>query len=187
MDDNTKPRRKPRNHETKKLQSGILPEMTTERGDRLQTLIWSLLGLAILWLLYLLSPILAPFLLAGILLNNSSLTVNGIGGSGDFLRNGYLKMMHTPSSRPSKTDPTGISCVVPPLLFVLEAMSKKYFGVQPLIVGPGVKTGMLILYDNPREVGADRIVNGVAAFERYRWPSNVWAINLMTRIACRWE
>lgn len=39
--------------------------------------------------------------------------INGIGGSGDFLRNGYLKMMHTPSSRPSKTDPTGISCVVP--------------------------------------------------------------------------
>lgn len=39
--------------------------------------------------------------------------INGLGGSGDFLRNGYLKMMHTPSSRPSKTDPTGISCVVP--------------------------------------------------------------------------
>jgi len=39
--------------------------------------------------------------------------INGIGGSGDFLRNGYLKIMHTPSSRPSKTDPTGISCVVP--------------------------------------------------------------------------
>ncbi|MDY0300647.1 MAG: acetyl-CoA hydrolase/transferase C-terminal domain-containing protein [Trichlorobacter sp.] len=39
--------------------------------------------------------------------------INGIGGSGDFLRNGYLKMMHTPSARPSKTDPTGISCVVP--------------------------------------------------------------------------
>ena len=39
--------------------------------------------------------------------------INGLGGSGDFLRNGYLKIMHTPSSRPSKTDPTGISCVVP--------------------------------------------------------------------------
>lgn len=39
--------------------------------------------------------------------------INGIGGSGDYLRNGYLKMMHTPSARPSKTDPTGISCVVP--------------------------------------------------------------------------
>jgi acetyl-CoA hydrolase len=39
--------------------------------------------------------------------------INGLGGSGDFLRNGFLKMMHTPSSRPSKTDPTGISCVVP--------------------------------------------------------------------------
>ncbi|MBI3091606.1 MAG: type III pantothenate kinase [Candidatus Tectomicrobia bacterium] len=63
-----------------------------------------------------------------------------------------------------------ISCVVPPLLFVLEAMSKKYFGVQPLIVGPGVKTGMPILYDNPREVGADRIANAIGALGKYEPP-----------------
>ncbi len=61
-----------------------------------------------------------------------------------------------------------ISCVVPPLLKTMEDFSRRYFGVRPLIVGPGLKTGMPILYDNPREVGADRIVNAVAAYEKYR-------------------
>src|SRR5712671_4584445 len=60
-----------------------------------------------------------------------------------------------------------VSSVVPPMQFPLEQMSKRFFGRKPLIVGPGVKTGMPILYDNPREVGADRIVNAVAAYERY--------------------
>jgi type III pantothenate kinase len=53
------------------------------------------------------------------------------------------------------------------MLNILEPLCEKYFGVKPLIVGPGVKTGMPILYDNPREVGADRIVNAVAAYEKY--------------------
>ena len=61
-----------------------------------------------------------------------------------------------------------ISCVVPPLLSTLEELCKKYFHLNPLIVEPGVKTGMPINYDNPREVGADRIVNAVAAYERYK-------------------
>jgi type III pantothenate kinase len=61
-----------------------------------------------------------------------------------------------------------ISCVVPPMLHILEPLCKKYFNIKPLIVGPGIKTGMPIFYDNPREVGADRIVNAVAAFERYK-------------------
>jgi type III pantothenate kinase len=60
-----------------------------------------------------------------------------------------------------------ISCVVPPMLNILEPLCEKYFNIKPLIVGPGVKTGMPIYYDNPREVGADRIVNAVAAFEKY--------------------
>lgn len=63
-----------------------------------------------------------------------------------------------------------ISSVVPPLTPVLQEMGRKYFGVKPLVVGPGVKTGMPIHYDNPREVGADRIVNAVAAFEKYGGP-----------------
>ncbi|MCX5835540.1 MAG: type III pantothenate kinase [Deltaproteobacteria bacterium] len=61
-----------------------------------------------------------------------------------------------------------ISCVVPPMLHILEPLCKKYFNIKPMIVGPGIKTGMPIYYDNPREVGADRIVNAVAAFERYK-------------------
>jgi type III pantothenate kinase len=61
-----------------------------------------------------------------------------------------------------------IASVVPPLNGVLEAMARTYFKIKPLFVEPGVKTGMPILYDNPQEVGADRIVNGVAAFERCR-------------------
>ena len=61
-----------------------------------------------------------------------------------------------------------IASVVPPLTAVLEKMSTRHFGVEPLIVGPGIKTGMPILYENPREVGADRIVNGVAAYEKFR-------------------
>ena len=61
-----------------------------------------------------------------------------------------------------------ISCVVPPMLDILEPVCRKYFNVKPLIVGPGVKTGMPISYDNPREIGADRIVNAVAAYEKYQ-------------------
>jgi type III pantothenate kinase len=61
-----------------------------------------------------------------------------------------------------------ISCVVPPMLNILEPLCQKYFNLKPLIVGPGVKTGMPIFYDNPKEVGADRIVNAVAGYEKYK-------------------
>ena len=61
-----------------------------------------------------------------------------------------------------------ISNVVPTLQFTLQQVGERYFGTKPLFVGPGVKTGMPILIDNPREVGADRIVNAVAAYEKYR-------------------
>lgn len=61
-----------------------------------------------------------------------------------------------------------VSCVVPPLLRAIHELCQRYFNVRPLVVGPGINTGMPILYDNPKEVGADRIVNAVAAFERYR-------------------
>lgn len=63
-----------------------------------------------------------------------------------------------------------ISSVVPPIMFTLEAMCRKYFSLEPLIVGPGVKTGLNIKYENPREVGADRIVNAVAALHEYESP-----------------
>ena len=60
-----------------------------------------------------------------------------------------------------------ISSVVPPLTYVMEQMCRVYFHHRPIVVGPGIKTGISILYDNPKEVGADRIVNAVAAIERY--------------------
>ena len=69
---------------------------------------------------------------------------------------------------PARVESVVISSVVPPLAFALEQMSQRYFGRKPLFVGPGVKTGMPILYDNPREVGADRVVNAVAAYHRWR-------------------
>ncbi|MTI68022.1 MAG: type III pantothenate kinase [Firmicutes bacterium] len=63
-----------------------------------------------------------------------------------------------------------ISSVVPTLMYSLQAMSIKYCKKEPLIVGPGIKTGMNIKYDNPKEVGADRIVNAIAAYEKYGGP-----------------
>ncbi|MDQ0216178.1 type III pantothenate kinase [Oikeobacillus pervagus] len=63
-----------------------------------------------------------------------------------------------------------ISSVVPPIMFSLERMCHKYFHVKPLIVGPGMKTGLNIKYENPREVGADRIVNAVAGIHDYGSP-----------------
>ena len=63
-----------------------------------------------------------------------------------------------------------VACVVPPLIPILQEMGRKYFFCEPLIVGPGVKTGISILYKNPAEVGADRIVNSVAAYEKYGGP-----------------
>lgn len=63
-----------------------------------------------------------------------------------------------------------ISSVVPTVMFPLEQMCRKYFNLRPLVVGPGVKTGLNIKYENPREVGADRIVNAVAAIHEYGDP-----------------
>jgi type III pantothenate kinase len=63
-----------------------------------------------------------------------------------------------------------ISSVVPPVNWTLTEMSRLYLGKTALFVEPGVKTGMSVLVDNPMEVGADRIVNGVAAFHKYGGP-----------------
>ena len=68
----------------------------------------------------------------------------------------------------AKTKGVVISCVVPPMVRTMEELCAKYFKLHPLFIGPGVKTGMPIRYDNPHEVGADRIVNAVAAFEKFK-------------------
>lgn len=63
-----------------------------------------------------------------------------------------------------------ISSVVPPVVTVLEETSQKFFNLKPLMIEPGVKTGINIKMENPREVGADRIVNAVAAYEKLGGP-----------------
>jgi type III pantothenate kinase len=63
-----------------------------------------------------------------------------------------------------------ISSVVPTLMLSLEEMALRYFNIEPMVVGPGIKTGLNIVMDNPKEVGADRIVNAVAGFELYGGP-----------------
>ena len=64
----------------------------------------------------------------------------------------------------------GCTSPVPPLLPIFERVSEKLFNKSPIVVGPGIKTGMPVRYENPREVGADRIVNALAAFELFGGP-----------------
>jgi type III pantothenate kinase len=71
---------------------------------------------------------------------------------------------------PREIDGVIISSVVPPLNSTLAGMARAYFGHKALFVEPGIKTGMPVHYDNPLEVGADRIVNSVAAYEKYGGP-----------------
>jgi type III pantothenate kinase len=70
----------------------------------------------------------------------------------------------------SEIDSAIISCVVPPLQIPFEIVCRKYIGIRPIVVEPGIKTGMPILYENPQEVGADRIVNAVAGYDKYKKP-----------------
>jgi type III pantothenate kinase len=69
--------------------------------------------------------------------------------------------------KPARITDVIISCVVPPLLDTFAKFSQGYFDAKPLVVGPDIKIGMPVLYDNPKEVGADRIVNAIAAYEKY--------------------
>jgi type III pantothenate kinase len=77
-----------------------------------------------------------------------------------------------------------ISSVVPPLDPVLRQVCERYFNSKPLLIEPGVKTGMPVQYDNPAEVGADRIVNAVAAFEKYGGPCVVVDFGTATTFDC---
>jgi len=73
-----------------------------------------------------------------------------------------------------------ISCVVPPLTTTFTEMFQKYFNITPLVVGPGMKTGIRIRYDNPRELGGDRISNTAGALSLYRPPIIVVAMGTAT-------
>lgn len=63
-----------------------------------------------------------------------------------------------------------ISTVVPSMLFTLQHLSVKYFNKRAIVVESGIKTGLIVKYDNPKQVGADRIVNAVAAYHKYGGP-----------------
>ncbi|HZG55785.1 type III pantothenate kinase [Paenibacillus sp.] len=72
--------------------------------------------------------------------------------------------------RADEVEGVAIASVVPPVNATLDQMCRAYLGRAPMFVGPGIKTGLNIRYENPREVGADRIVNAVAGIERYGGP-----------------
>src|SRR5438067_5186263 len=77
-----------------------------------------------------------------------------------------------------------ISSVVPPIDSTLREVCERYFHVKPLFIEPGVKTGMPVHYDNPAEVGADRVVNAVAAFEKYGGPCVIVDFGTATTFDC---
>ena len=77
-----------------------------------------------------------------------------------------------------------ISTVVPSISYTLQHLSIKYFNIRAIDVGPGIKTGMIIKYDNPKQVGADRIVNAVAAFDKYGGPLTIVDIGTATTFCC---
>jgi type III pantothenate kinase len=116
---------------------------------------------------------------------NTNITI-GLFAEGKLTRNWRLRTVHDQTSdewgillrnlfsigdlRLAEVDGIIISSVVPPLDSTLAAMSRQYFDREPQFVSYKTDTGLKILYDNPREVGADRIVNSVAAFHRYGGP-----------------
>lgn len=79
-----------------------------------------------------------------------------------------LKLFSHNNIDPSDIRGVIISTVVPNIMYSIEHMIRKYFKIDPIVVGPGVKTGINIKYDNPKSVGVDRIVNAVAAHEIYK-------------------
>ncbi|HJL61897.1 MAG TPA: type III pantothenate kinase [Pseudomonadales bacterium] len=84
-------------------------------------------------------------------------------GSSDELGVFFRIVLRENNINPDNIDTVVICCVVPDLLYSLRACCQKYFGVDPLILRPGIKTGLKILYRDPREVGADRIADAVGA------------------------
>ena len=89
-------------------------------------------------------------------------------------------LFHYQGIRMTDIDAIIISSVVPPLMVPMIKMCERYFHIHPLVVGPGIKTGIRLKYENPREIGADRIVNVVGAYEQYGGPLIVIDIGTAT-------
>lgn len=77
-----------------------------------------------------------------------------------------LQLASSQGISPNQISAICVSCVVPPMQGVAEELGVRFFGLHPFLLGPGVKTGMPVLYDSPKDVGTDRIVNSVAAYEK---------------------
>lgn len=82
-----------------------------------------------------------------------------------------MQLFNNAKLNPENIEGVIISSVVPNIMYSLEHMIRKCFKKEPIVVGPGVRTGINIKYDNPKEVGADRIVNAVAVHEIYKRPA----------------
>lgn len=82
-----------------------------------------------------------------------------------------MQLFNNAKLNPENIEGVIISSVVPNIMYSLEHMIRKCFKKEPIVVGPGVRTGINIKYDNPKEVGADRIVNAVAVHEIYKKPA----------------
>ncbi|MDP4093022.1 MAG: type III pantothenate kinase [Bacillota bacterium] len=82
----------------------------------------------------------------------------------------FITMFESQNLDMKNVEAVVVASVVPPIMYSLEHAIRKYFKIEPMLVGPGIKTGINIKYENPREVGADRIVNTVAALEAYGGP-----------------
>jgi type III pantothenate kinase len=89
------------------------------------------------------------------------------GATGDEIAERVVGLLRLSGMEPGQVEALCVSSVVPPLGSQYEAMSERYFHAPCLSIGPGVKTGMPIRIDNPYEVGADRLVNAVAAYDRF--------------------
>jgi len=85
---------------------------------------------------------------------------------------------------PKKIEGIMMSSVVPQINFTVEHMCRNYFGMEPMKIGPGIKTGINIKYENPRELGSDRIANAVAAYELYGGPCITIDFGTATNFGC---
>ena len=81
-----------------------------------------------------------------------------------------LNLLRNSDVSPKEIEGIMMSSVVPQINFTIEHMCRNYFGMEPMKIGPGIKTGINIKYENPRELGGDRIANAVAAYELYGGP-----------------
>jgi len=95
-----------------------------------------------------------------------------------------LQLMQLHGVGREQVDGAAISCVVPSTLYAIEKAIRRYLDLQALVVGRGTRTGVKVRMDNPREVGADRIVNAVAAIESYGAPVLVVDFGTATTFDC---